>query len=76
MARARTWTVEITIVEHEEERRDRVSAVVRRRPSESDRVEAGDDPTGRALAALAYRALDTRAGDIEQPVHRPMRMLS
>ena len=76
MVRARTWTVEITIVEHEEERRTRVDAVVRRRPSGEDGAEAGDDPTARALAALAYRALEVRAGDIDHPVHRPMRMLT
>jgi hypothetical protein len=77
MARARTWTVEITITEHEDERRTQVGAVVRRRPSGQEDAGTGDESaTARALAVLAYRALDAGGGDLVQPARRPMRMLS
>ncbi|GAA3950388.1 dsRBD fold-containing protein [Actinoplanes auranticolor] len=77
MARARTWTVEITITEHEDERRAHVGAVVRRRPSEQEGAVVGDESaTARALAVLAYKALDAGAGDTGQMARRPMRLLS
>ena len=77
MAPARTWTVEITITEHEDERRTQVGAVVHRRPSDQEDAGIGDESaTARALAVLAYKALDIGAGDIAQPARRPMRMLS
>lgn len=90
MVRARTWTVEINITEYEDERRTHTDAVlrdvrpmlrgegeVRRRPSDEEVPEIGDElATARALADLAYKALDVATGDIEQFTHRRMRLLS
>ncbi|MEU8233201.1 DUF1876 domain-containing protein [Actinoplanes sp. NPDC048967] len=90
MVRARTWTVEITITEHADERRTHADAVVRsarplphgagdarRRPADQEVPEIGDElATARALADLAYKVLDAAADDIEHVTHRPMRMLS
>ncbi|WP_433716824.1 hypothetical protein ACQP2Y_23345 [Actinoplanes sp. CA-051413] len=64
MAHARTWTVEITITENENERRPQFD-------------QNADDPaTARALAALAYKVLTVGAADLEHVAHPPMRMLS
>ena len=90
MMHARTWTVEITITEHEDERRTRAEAVLRsvrplmrgegeayRRPSDKEVPEIGDElATARALADLAYKLLDVAAGDIEQFTHRPVHLTS
>jgi hypothetical protein len=87
----RTWTVEITIDEHDEDRRTRAEALLhsdarrtlrgegeaRRRPSDVDVPAIGDElATARALADLAYKLLDVTAGDIEQFTHRPARLSS
>jgi hypothetical protein len=87
----RTWTVEIIISEHDEERRTRAEARLhsdsrrtlrgegeaRRRPSDRDVPEIGDElATARALADLAYKLLDVTAGDIEQFTHRPAHLSS
>jgi hypothetical protein len=91
MVRARTWTVEITITEHEDGCRTRADVVLhgvrpalrgqdeaRRRQSGQEDPEIGDElATARALADLAYKALDVIAtDDIERVIHRPMRLLS
>ena len=82
----RTWTVDIDITEHDDQRRTRAEARLRtdaartllgegearRRPSDRDVPEIGDElATARALADLAYKLLDITAGDIEQFTHRP-----
>jgi hypothetical protein len=83
MVRTRTWTVEINIIEHEDGRRTRADVIVRgqgdarRRSSDQEAPESGaEQVTARALADLAYKALDVAAGDVEQFDRRPMRMLS
>jgi hypothetical protein len=90
MVRARTWTVEINITEHEDERRTDADTVLRGvrpllcrhgearwRPSDREVPEIDDElATARALADLAYKALDVATGDIEEFPHRPMRLLS
>jgi len=90
MAHVRTWTVDITISEQEDERRTRASAVLRsdrdglrgegearRRPSDREVPEIGDElATARALADLAYKLLDVAAGDIEQFTHKPVHLRS
>jgi hypothetical protein len=90
MMHVRTWTVEINIAEHEDERRTRAEAVLRsvrplirgegeayRRPSDEEVPEIGDElATARALADLAYKLLDVAAGDIEQFTHRPVHLTS
>jgi hypothetical protein len=89
MARTRTWTIEINIVEHEDGRRTRADAVlrsarpalgggdeVRRWPDDPEVPVIGDEPvTARALADLACKLLDD-AGDLDRPTYRPMRILS
>ncbi|KUL23612.1 DUF1876 domain-containing protein [Actinoplanes awajinensis] len=87
----RTWTVEITIAEHEDERRTRAVAVLRtearpqvrgegtahRAPRDREVPEIGDElASARALADLAYQLLDAAAGDIEQITHRPVHLSS
>ncbi|GAA4607546.1 hypothetical protein BJY16_006390 [Actinoplanes octamycinicus] len=87
MMHTRTWTVEITIDEHEEERRTHAVAVLRtearpqvrgegtahRAPRDREVPEIGDElATARALADLAYQLLDVTAADIEAVVHRPV----
>jgi len=82
----RTWTVDITLTEHEDDGRTRAAAVLRsgvrnplrgegdarRRPTDTDVPEIGDElAAARALADLAYKLLDVTAGDIEQFTHRP-----
>ena len=90
MAHVRTWTVDITISEHEDERRTHADAVLRgarpglggqgeahRRPSDQEVPEIGDElATARALADLAYHLLDVTAADIEQFTHKPARITS
>ncbi|MCM4084846.1 DUF1876 domain-containing protein [Paractinoplanes hotanensis] len=91
MVHTRTWTIEVSISEHEDERRTRATAVLRtdtrtplrgegearRRPADTDVPEIGDElATARALADLAYKLLDVTAGDIEQFTHRPARLSS
>jgi hypothetical protein len=81
MARARRWTVEIYIDEHEDERRTRAEArlinqdrlgvagvgVARRNPVDPEVPEIGDElAVSRALSDLAHQLLDATAGDIEQ----------
>ena len=91
MIHTRTWTVEITINEHDDERRTWAEAVLhtdarpalrgcgeaRRRPADREVPEIGDElATARALADLAYQLLDVTAGDIEQFTHRPVHLTS
>jgi hypothetical protein len=90
MAHVRTWTVDITISEHEDERRTHADAVLRgarpglrgqgeayRRPSDEEVPEIGDElATARALADLAYKLLDVAAGDIERFTHKPVHLTS
>jgi hypothetical protein len=77
MGRTRTWTVEIRIIEHEDGGRTPSGVTVRWQPSDREVAELGDDPaTVRALADLAYQALDVAAGDFGQFSRRSMRMLS
>ena len=85
----RTWTVEIVISEHEDERLTRAEARLhsdartvlrgrgeaRRSPRDREVPEIGDElATARALADLAYQLLDVTAGDIEQFTHRPVHL--
>ncbi|MEV0895434.1 DUF1876 domain-containing protein [Actinoplanes sp. NPDC049802] len=87
MVHTRRWTVEITVDEHEDERRTRAVAVLRtearpqvrgvgfayRSPRDREVPEIGDElATARALADLAYQLLDVTAADIEAIVHRPV----
>jgi hypothetical protein len=89
MVHTRTWTVEITISEHEDERLTRADARLhsdarqplhgkgeaRRRPTDREVPEIGDElATARALADLAYQLLDVTAGDIEQFTHKPVHL--
>lgn len=89
MVHTRTWTVEITISEHDEERRTYADARLhsgalpelrgkgeaRRSPSDLEVPEIGDElATARALADLAYQLLDATAGDIEQFTHQPVHL--
>jgi hypothetical protein len=83
MVRTRTWTIEINIIEHEDERRTRADVILRGeggarwRSSDQEAPESGDEQvTARALADLAYKALDVAAADVDQFAHRHMRMLS
>ena len=87
----RTWTVEIVISEHDEERLTHAEARLhsgirqplrgegeaRRSPLDREVPEIGDElATARALADLAYKLLDVTAGDIEQFTQRPVRLTS
>jgi hypothetical protein len=91
MTQARNWTVEITISEHEDERRTHASAILRsgvrsvlrgegeahRSPRDREVPEIGDEvAAARALADLAYKLLDVAAADIEQFTHRPVHLTS
>ena len=91
MTHTRTWAVEITIAEHEDERRTHAAAVLhtdkrtpvrgegeaRRRPADLAVPEIGDElATARALADLAYKLLDVTAGDIEQFTQRRVHLAS
>ena len=87
----RTWTVEINIAEHEDERRTYASAVLHsdartplrgdgrasRRPSDVEVPEIGDElATARALADLTHQLLEFTAADIEQFTERPMHLMA
>lgn len=89
MTHTRTWTVEVNITEDEETRRTFAAAILhtdarrpvrgegeaRRRPSDAEVPEIGDElATARALADLAYKLLDVTVGDIEQFTHEPARL--
>jgi hypothetical protein len=75
MVRTRTWTVEITVVEHEDGRRTPAQVVLR--PSGQALAEFGDEVgTAQALADLAYRVVDGAAAAPAPFTHRPLRMLS
>ncbi|GLY06452.1 dsRBD fold-containing protein [Actinoplanes sp. NBRC 101535] len=89
MVHTRTWTVQITIDEREDERRTRAVAVLRtearpqvrgegtarRAPRDREIPEIGDElAAARALADLAYQLLDVTAADIEEVTHRPVRL--
>lgn len=90
MAHVRTWTVDINISEHEDERRTHADAVLRshrvglrgegearRRPCDTEVPEIGDElATARALADLAYKLLDVATGDIEQFTQQPVHLRS
>ncbi|MFI7542500.1 dsRBD fold-containing protein [Actinoplanes sp. NPDC049599] len=77
MVRTRTWTVEIRIIEHEDDGRTRRETTLRWQPSDQEAAKLSDEPaTARALADLAYKALDVATGDLEQFTHRHRRMLS
>jgi hypothetical protein len=76
MGRTRTWTVEIRIIEHEDEGRGPTATTLRWQPSDQD-LPVGDEPaTARAFADLAYKALDVAAGDLGRFPQHSMRMLS
>jgi hypothetical protein len=76
MGRTRTWTVEIRIIEHEDEGRTPTAETLRWQPSDQD-PRVGDDPaTARAFADLANKALDVAAADIGRFTHHSMRLLS
>jgi len=81
MTRAKRWTVDIFIDEHDDERRTRAEArlhtpnrigltgtgVARRNPVDREVPEVGDElAVSRALSDLAHRLLEAAAGDIEQ----------
>ncbi|BCB89560.1 DUF1876 domain-containing protein [Phytohabitans suffuscus] len=81
MTRAKQWTVEVFVDEHEDERRTRAEARLhtpnwrglvgvgeaRRNPADPEVPEIGDElAVSRALSDLAHRLLDAAAGDIEQ----------
>lgn len=87
----RTWTVEINITEHEDDRRTMAVARLhsdartpllgqgeaRRRPRDREIPEIGDElATARALADLAYKLLDATAADIEQFTQQPVHLAS
>jgi Domain of unknown function (DUF1876) len=89
MIHTKRWTVEITIDEHDDERRTHAEARLRtqdrtdlrgngqarRKPADREVPEIGDElAVARALADLAYRLLDVAAGDIEEITHRPARL--
>ena len=77
MVHTRTWTVEIRIIEHEDDGHARRETTLRWQPSEQEAAELGAEPaTARALADLAYKALDVATGDLEQFTHRHRRLLS
>jgi len=91
MVHTRTWTVEVTIAEHEDERRTHAAAVLhtdtrnpvrgegeaRRRPADLEVPEIGDElATARALADLAYKLLDVTTGDLEQFTQRRVHLTS
>jgi hypothetical protein len=84
MIRAKRWTVEIDIGEHEDERYTKAVArlhtsdqtnlrgegLARRNPVDREVPEIGDElAAARALSDLAHRLLDAAAGDIEQLTH-------
>ncbi|MEU4689903.1 DUF1876 domain-containing protein [Actinoplanes sp. NPDC023714] len=91
MIHTRTWNVEVSISEHEDERRTHAVAILRtdarpqlrgegtsrRAPRDREVPEIGDElATARALADLAYQLLDATAADIEDITHRPVHLSS
>ncbi len=91
MIHTRTWTVEILLGEHEDQRFTRAEArlhtdapihltgagTARRNPFDPEVPEIGDEiAAARALSDLAHRLLDTAAGDIEQITHERARLTS
>jgi hypothetical protein len=84
MTTTRTWSVEIFLDEHEDQRRTRAEArlhtqdrtvlagqgVAVRHPSDREVPEIGDElAAARALADLAHRLMEAAAADIEQLAH-------
>jgi hypothetical protein len=89
MIHSRTWTVEIIIDEHDNERRTHAQArlhnsdrtglqgygVARRNPVDREVPEIGDElAVARALSDLAHRLLDAAVDDLEQVTHQPVRL--
>ena len=89
MTHTRTWTVEIIIDEHDDDRVTHAQARLRtsdrtdlrgegharRNPADREVPEIGDElAASRALSDLAHRLLDAAAEDIEQVTHRPARL--
>ena len=81
MTTARTWTVEIFIDEHDDQRRTHAKArlstrdkttligegAALRNPADFEVPEIGDElAAARALADLSHQLLESAAGDIEQ----------
>ena len=81
MTRAKRWTVDIFIDEHDDERHTRAEARLhtpdriglvgtgeaRRNPVDREVPEIGDElAVSRALSDLGHRLLEAAAGDIEQ----------
>lgn len=81
MTLTRTWTVEVFIDEHDDERRTHAEAhlhtrdrtnlkgegVAMRRPGDTEVPEIGDElAVARALADLSHQLLTAAAGDLEQ----------
>jgi hypothetical protein len=91
MIHTKTWTVEIVIDEHDDQRVTRAEArlhtsdptdlrgvgTARRNPDDREVPEIGDElAVARALSDLAHRLLDAAVGDIEQVTQRPARLTS
>lgn len=89
MVHTRTWSVEIAIDEHEDERRTHAVAglhcgdrpelcgegAARRAPRDREVPAIGDElAAARALADLAYQLLDATSEDIGQVTHRPVHL--
>ncbi len=85
MTHTRTWSVEIVIDEHADERLTHAEARLRtndatrlvgkgaahRHPDDAEVAEIGDElAVARALSNLAHQLLDAAAGDIEQVTHQ------
>lgn len=86
MTHTRTWTVEIIVDEHDDERITHAEARLhtsdrthlrgqgqaRRNPADREVPEIGDElAVARALSDLAHQLLDAAAADIEQVTDRP-----
>jgi len=84
MSQPKTWTVEITIDEHERQARARaelrgpnVTAMAgtgsaRRNPHDPDIPAIGDElAVARALADLSHKLIELTASDIEAVTHEP-----
>jgi hypothetical protein len=89
MTHRRTWQVEISIDEHDDERLTQAQArlltaeraglrgvgTARRNPADREVPEIGDElAVARALSDLAHRLLEAAADDIEHVTHRPARL--
>nr|ASV46735.1 hypothetical protein [uncultured bacterium] len=89
MIHSKTWTVEVVIDEHDDERRTHAEArlrtgertdlrgqgAARRNPVDREVPGIGDElAVARALSDLAHRLLEAAAADIEQVTHRPARL--